>query len=197
MLIWAGLAGAVVVPLAVAATSPLLAWRDPIYIVAGFAGVVGLAILLLQPLLAGGSIPGLSALRGRRVHRWTGIALVSAIVIHVVGLWLTSPPDVVDALLFTSPTPFSAWGVIAMWALFGAAVLAALRRRLRIRPSTWRLGHTALAVVVVVGSVVHAMLIEGTMGTVSKAALCVLVLAATAKVLIDLRVWTRLTRRRF
>ncbi len=51
-----------------------------------------------------------------------------------------------------------------------------------------------LAAVVVVGSVVHALLIEGTMGLVSKAALCALVLAA--KVMADLRAWTLLTRRR-
>ena len=38
-----------------------------------------------------------------------------------------------------------------------------------------------LAIVIVVGSVVHAILIEGTMETVSKAALCALVLAATVK----------------
>lgn len=179
-----------------AATSPLLAWREPIYIAAGFAGVVALVIVLLQPLLAGGYLPGLPAPRGRRVHRWTGFALLVAIIIHVGGLWLTSPPDVIDALLFISPTPFSAWGVIAMWALFGAALLATLRRRLRIRPQTWRRGHTALALVVVGGSVVHAMLIDGTMGTASKAVLCVLVIAATIKVLFDLRVWSGITRRR-
>lgn len=44
------------------------------------------------------------------------------------------------------------------------------------------------------GSVVHALLIEGTMGLVSKAALCALVLAAAAKVMADLRAWTLLTR---
>ena len=68
--------------------------------------------------------------------------LVVAVVIHVAALWITSPPDVVDALLFASPTPFSAWGVIAMWAVFAAALLAALRRRLRLRPRTWRIAFT-------------------------------------------------------
>ncbi len=196
ILIWGCLAGVVIIPLAVAATSPLLAWRDPMYIAAGFAGVVAIAIVLLQPLLAAGYLPGLPVARSKRIHRWTGFALVSAVIIHVGGLWLTSPPDVVDALLFTSPTPFSAWGVVAMWALFGAALLVALRRRLRIRPQVWRLGHTALALMVVVGSVVHAMLIEGTMGTASKTLLCVVLIAATAKVLFDLRVWSSITRRR-
>ena len=74
-----------------------------------------------------------------------------------------------------------------MWAVFAAALLAALRWRLRIRPPVWRRAHKSLAVVIVLGSVVHAMLIEGTMGTLSKAVLCALVLAATTKALLDLR----------
>ncbi len=176
-----------------AAMSPFLAWRQPVYILAGFAGILAMALLLVQPLLASGGLPGLAGLRGRRVHRWVGAGLVLALVVHVGGLWITSPPDVVDALTFTSPTPFSAWGVIAMWAAFGAALLAVLRRRIRVRPMTWRRAHTTLAVVVVVGSIVHALLIEGTMETVSKAALCLLVLAVTGKALVDLRIWARAT----
>lgn len=194
--IWAALAAALAVPVAVAAASPLLAWRDPIYIAGGFAGVIAMALLLLQPLLAGGYLPGLPARRGRRLHFWVGLGLVAVVAVHVLALWLTSPPDMVDALLFRSPTPFSAWGVIAMWAVFAAALLAVLRRQLRLRPMVWRLAHTTLAVVIVVGSVVHALLIEGTMGMVSKAALCALVLVAAAKVMADLRAWTLLTRRR-
>ena len=188
-LIWAALTTAIVVPIALAATSPLLAWREPIYIAAGFAGVLAVALLLLQPLLAGGYLPGLSSGQGRQAHRWVGGLLVAAVIVHVAALWITSPPDVVDALLFNSPTPFSAWGVIAMWAVFAAALLATLRCRMRLRPRTWRLAHTSLAVVIIVGSVVHAVLIEGTMETTSKVILCALVVAATAKVLIDLRVW--------
>ncbi len=195
ILIWTALAIAVAVPLAAAAASPLLAWRDPVYIAAGFAGIAAMALLLVQPLLAGGYLPGLPASRGRAVHRWTGAVLVAAVIVHVAGLWITSPPDVIDALLFRSPTPFSAWGVIAMAALFLAALLAALRRPLHLRPRTWRAAHTSLVLVAVLGSVVHALLIEGTMETVSKAVLCVLVLAATVKVAVDLRVWAIRARR--
>ena len=194
--IWAILAAALAVPLAVAAASPQLAWRDPIYIAAGFSGVIAMGLLLLQPLLAGGYLPGLPMRRGRRVHFWVGVALVAAVVVHVLGLWLTSPPDMVDALLFRSPTPFSAWGVVAMWAVLAAALLATLRRRLRLRPLIWRRCHTGLAAVIVVTSVVHALLIEGTMGTVSKAALCALVLAAAGKVMADLRSWAVPARHR-
>ncbi len=188
-LIWAALAVAVAGPIAAAAASPLLAWRDAVYIGAGFAGVVALGLMLVQPMLIGGYLPGLSADRARRLHRWIGGLLVVTVAIHVGGLWITSPPDVIDALLFVSPTPFSDWGVVAMWAVFAVAILAALRQRMR--PRTWRTAHTFLAVVIVVGSVVHAMLIEGTMETMSKAALCVLVLAATIKAIADLRVWAK------
>jgi MYXO-CTERM domain-containing protein len=189
ILIWVALVAAVCVPIAVAAASPLLAWRGPVYILAGFAGIIALGLMLFQPMLIGGYLPGLSARIGRRAHLWIGGALVLAVVIHVGGLWITSPPDMIDALLFSSPTPFSPFGVIAMWAIFAVALLAALRRRLR--PRTWRIAHTLLAIVIVVASVVHGMLIEGAMETVSKAALCALVLAAAIKVIADLRVWRK------
>ncbi len=192
ILVWAAVAAAIVAPLAIAATSPLLQWRGPVYVAACFAGIAALALIFAQPLLAGGYLPGLPPRRGRRVHRGVGALLVAAILVHVGGLWVTSPPDVIDALLFTSATAFSAWGVLAMWALLAAALLAALRRRLR--PGPWRLCHTALAALAVLASVVHALLIEGTMGTASKWALCALALAATAKALRDLRAWAVLTR---
>ncbi|WP_299472177.1 ferric reductase-like transmembrane domain-containing protein [uncultured Roseibium sp.] len=195
ILIWSALAVAILVPLAAAAASPLLQWRQPVYIAAGFAGIAAMALLLVQPLLVGGYLPGLASLRGRKVHRWVGVALVAAVVIHVGGLWITSPPDVIDALLFRSPTPFSLWGVIAMWAVFAAALLASLRRRLRLRPRIWRLAHTLLALVIVGGSVAHALLIEGTMETATKVALCVLVIAAFLKVVTDLRAWSTRVRR--
>jgi hypothetical protein len=187
-LIWAALAAAICVPIAAAAASPLLAWRDPVYILAGFAGIVALGAMLFQPLLIGGYLPGLPARIGRRAHPWIGGALVVAVVIHVGGLWITSPPDMIDALLFASPTPFSPFGVIAMWAIFAVALLAALRRRLGLRLRTWRIAHMLLAIVIVAGSVVHGLLVEGTMETVSKAVLCALVLAATIKVMVELRV---------
>lgn len=191
LLIWVVLALAIVVPLTFAATSKYLAWRDPVYIAAGFAGVVSLCLALVQPLLAGGWLPGLPLLRGRRVHRIVGVVLVAAVIVHVGGLWITSPPDIEDALLLRSPTPFSVWGVVAMWALFAAALLAVLRRRLSLL--VWRVGHTSLVSIVVLGGVVHAMLIEGTMETTSKAVLCGLVFAATVAVVAA--PWMRARRR--
>jgi predicted ferric reductase len=188
-LIWAALAAAICVPIALATASPLLEWRGPVYILAGFAGVIALWLMLVQPLLIGGYLPGLAAYRGRRAHHWIGGALVVAVLVHVGGLWITCPPDMIDALLFVSPTPFSPFGVTAMWAIFAVALLALIRRRLGLR--TWRVVHMSLAAVIVVCSVIHGMLVEGTMETMSKAALCALVLAAAIKVMADLRGWRK------
>ena len=71
-LIWAAVAAAICVPMVAAAMSPLLEWRGPVYILAGFAGMIALGVMLVQPLLIGGYLPGLPSHIGRRVHRWTG-----------------------------------------------------------------------------------------------------------------------------
>lgn len=175
-MVWGALVLLIAVPLAFAASSPLLQWREPVYIVAGLAGVAGMGILLAQPLLAGGLLPGLSASVSRRLHAWVGAALVVAVIIHVVALWITSPPDARDALLFRAPTLFSYLGVIAMWAVFAAGLLAFFRRS--FRPRVWRVAHSALAVVIVGCSVGHALLIVGTMETISKSILCTAVICA-------------------
>ncbi|MCK1653069.1 ferric reductase-like transmembrane domain-containing protein [Bradyrhizobium sp. 149] len=192
-LIWVALALAIGVPIALAAGSEQLAWRGPVYILAGFAGIIALGLVLVQPLLIGGYLPGLSSYRGRRAHHWIGGALALMVVIHVAGLWITSPPDMIDALTYTSPTPFSPFGVTAMWAIFTVALLALLRRRLGLRLRTWRIVHIPLAIVIVAGSVAHCLLIEGTMETISKVALCAAVLAVTVKVMVDL--WRKRTLR--
>lgn len=86
VLVWTALASAIGVPLAFAAVSPQLAWRGPVYIAAGFAGVIAMALLLVQPLLIANVLPGLSVLKSRRLHRLTGGLLVAAVVVHLAGL---------------------------------------------------------------------------------------------------------------
>ncbi|MEQ3709683.1 MAG: ferric reductase-like transmembrane domain-containing protein [Tateyamaria sp.] len=181
-LIWIALALALGAPLVAAGFSPQLQWRSGIYIASGFAGILAMCLLLIQPLLVAGDLPHIGPSHSRKVHRAVGALLLLAVLGHVVGLWLTSPPDVVDALLLSSPTPFSLWGVIAMWAVFGAVLMASLRRRLRIRPLTWRRLHVGLAVIIATTAVAHAALIDGTMELTTKVALSVLVLAATSRV---------------
>src|SRR4029079_6564016 len=85
-LIWVALAAALCVPLAAAALSPLRAWRVPVYVLAGFAGIIALSLVLVQPLLIAGYLPGLSGYRRRRAHHWIGGVLAVAVVIHVAGL---------------------------------------------------------------------------------------------------------------
>lgn len=196
VLIWSMLIAALAFPLFISLTSPLLAWRDPIYIIAGFAGVLGLAILLLQPLLIGGYLPIFRPRDGRKAHMWLGCLLLAAIIIHVGGLYLTSPPDVIDALLLRSPTAFSIWGVVAMAAVFITALLVFFRRSLRLNPLIWRKVHVSLAIVIVVGTIVHAWLIDGTMGTISKAILCAMVIAVLVKIIIDRDIFSLGQKRR-
>ena len=190
--VYTGLASIIIIPITAAMWSPLLAWRDPIYIAAGLAGIIAMVLLFVQPVLAGGYLPNLNRLQSRRIHRVIGGILVMMIVIHVTGLWITSPPDVIDALLFSSPTPFSVWGVIAMWALFALTLTVLLRRRLRINPRMWRFIHTGFAVVIVPSSIIHALLIIGTMETTSKRVLCGFIIVITTKVIVD---WWRLPKR--
>ena len=118
--------------------------------------------------------------QSRKFHKWIGLALVAAVIIHIGGLWITSPPDVVDVLLFRSPTPFAIWGALAMWGVFMAAGLAAFRRKLAWRPIVWRRVHRVLVALVLLGTVTHAILIEGTMETLTKTALCLVMLIAGA-----------------
>lgn len=174
--LWAGLLTAIAAPLILAAFSPLLAWRQPVYIAAGFAGIAAFGGMLAQPFLVRATALGLSVRIGHGLHRALGWALAVLVLAHVIGLWITSPPDVIDVLLFRSPAAFSIWGVLAMWALFGVGMAAIWRRKLG--PKRWRRLHLALLVVLVPGTIAHVLLIEGTMDTTSKWALSALLIAA-------------------
>lgn len=188
-----GLLGLVLIaPLVAAGFSPLLAWRDATYILAGFAGILAMCLLCVQPLLMLQALPRLHPLVARRLHRLIGAMIALCVLGHVFGLWLTSPPDVVDALLFASPTPFSAWGVIAMWTVFAVAAVAPFRRKLH--PRTWRLGHTGLTAIIVLGTIIHALLIEGTMEIWTKLTLCVAAFLGSA--IATYWVWSKSLRAR-
>ncbi len=179
--------------ISLAAFSPLLNYRDAIYITAGFAGVLGFVVLLFQPLLSGGFL-GLRTRGARRLHAGLGALLVLLVVIHVATLWITSPPDVIDALTFASPTAFSPWGVVGMWALFLKAILALLRRPLRLRPNIWTVAHRLLAVLIVICTILHALLIDGTMETLSKVVLCAGVALASLAAVLTKRPWASARR---
>ncbi len=193
VLIWALWVLLAAVPVGIAMTSQYLAWRGPEYIIGGFAGIIALCLLLFQPLMAARWLPGLRPRRARQVHLWLGRSLVLLVAVHVGGLYLTSPPDTLDALTFTAPTWFSVFGVTAMWGVFLTAFLVILRHRV---PATgWLWVHNGLAWFVVLATVAHALLIEGAMGPVSKTVLCAAVVTVTTAVMLRLRVFARTAKR--
>lgn len=194
MLAWMLLAACIAIPIGLAATSPLQASREALWIIGGMAGVVALALLLVQPMLAALFMPGLSVPVARRWHRWIGTSIVAAVVLHVGGLYLYSPDDVTDALLLVAPTPFALYGVIGLWSVVLTAVLVAIRSRSGMRYTTWRIAHNALSVVIVVSSIVHAIFIEGAMGLISKVILCILIFVATMIALLRIHVKRRPSR---
>ena len=193
---WGGVAAVMIAPVVIAAFSPYLESRDVPYLVGGFAGIVGLSLLFLQPLLPAGYLAGSKGPAGRRWHRRVGVAIVLAVALHVGGLYVTNPPDTIDALLLVSPTPFSVYGVTAMWGVVATAILVLLRRWLGLRYSVWRLIHNGLAAIVVVATVIHALQIEGAMEPGSKSMLCIAVVIATGVALLDLRVVRPILKRR-
>ncbi|CAA9329990.1 MAG: hypothetical protein AVDCRST_MAG90-1438 [uncultured Microvirga sp.] len=193
---WAGVAAVMIAPVVIAALSPYLESRSVPYIVGGFAGIVGLSLLFLQPLLPAGYLAGSKGPAGRRWHQWLGVAIVLAVALHVGGLYLASPADTIDALLLVSPTPFSVYGVVAMWGVVATAILVLFRRWLGLRIAAWRLIHNGLAAIVVVATVIHALQIEGAMEPGSKWMLCIAVLATTCVAFLDLRVVRPILKRR-
>ncbi len=178
-LIWAAVALLCAVPPWIAMQSPYLASRDMIYASASVGGIAGLALLLIQPLLAAGIMPGLSQIRARRIHQLGGTLLILCVAVHIIGLYLTSPPDMIDALTLQAPTAFSVYGFVALWSILFTLPLLWIRATRRIAPRRWRTIHNLVALVIVGTTVAHAILIEGLMGQTSKLVLCIAVIVAT------------------
>ncbi len=174
-----------VVPIIIAAFSPLLASRDTAYIIGGMSGIVALSLLLVQPLLAAGYLPGRSILSQRKWHRWVGSLFIVAVALHIVGLFVTSPDDMTDALLLAAPTPFSVYGVVALWGVVLTGILVVVRKKCSLL--VWTLMHNGLALIVVIASVVHAVMIEGAMSHLSKQVLCICIVVVSVFTVLHLR----------
>ena len=56
LLIWGLLLAVFTLTFVLAGRSPLLAWRQPVYIAASFAGILAMCLMLVQPLLMGGGL---------------------------------------------------------------------------------------------------------------------------------------------
>jgi predicted ferric reductase len=176
---WAVLLLLIVGPIVVAAFSPLLKSRELIYVIGGLSGVVALSLLLVQPLLAIGYLTSVSLIKQRRWHQWSGTLLVVSIALHIAALYITSPDDITDALLLRSATPFSVYGVIALWGVLLIAMLVAFRSKIKIPIKRWKTIHAIIAAISVVASIIHALWIQGAMGAVSKWVLCGTIVFAT------------------
>ncbi|MBH0236937.1 ferric reductase [Methylobrevis albus] len=171
-----------VVPVAIAAASPLLAGRDAVWVAGGFAGIVALSLLFVQPLLASGALPGPQRLGW---HRLVGAVAVALAVGHVIGLYLYSPDDIMDALLLESPTPFSVYGVAGLVLLMVVALLGGLVRAVP-RPVVARRVHSLVGLAAVVCAAWHAVLIDGAMEMISKLVLCAGAVGAAAHAVVRL-----------
>lgn len=187
-LLWPAITALVVWPVVAAAIDPLQRSRDALWVVGGLAGVVALALLLLQPLLAIGNKTGLQAGSARRWHRRLGMAAGCAVMLHVVALLIYSPEDIWDALLLEAPTPFSVYGVIALWSLLVSIGLAFAARRMRLATSAWRIAHSALALLITACGGTHALMIDGTMEPISKVVLVACALVATTVAIVEVNV---------
>lgn len=179
ILLWLVVAVLAAGPFFAAVASPLLKGRDAIWVMGGLAGVAALGLLLVQPMLAVGVRAGTLPRAARIWHRWTGIAIAGLTVLHVAALYAYSPDDILDVLLFVSPTPFSVYGMIGLCGVVLTILVVALRRPLGLKPAHWRVVHSALAVVIVLAGAVHAFMIDGAMEPMSKLALCLAAVTAT------------------
>lgn len=171
---------AIAIVVGLAAMSPLLQWRGPIYIAACFAGIIAFCVMLVQPLLITGDLPTNRPLKARQLHRIVGMGIMILIIIHIVGLYWVSPMDVVDVLLLRSPTPFGLWGAIGFYAAFALSLVLVFKDRLSVK--TWRHAHLTLAMIIVVATILHALQIEGTMEQISKWVLCGFVIGALGRI---------------
>jgi predicted ferric reductase len=101
-----------------------------------------------------------------------------------------------DALLLRSATPFSIYGVIALWGVLLIALLVAFRSKIKIPIKKWKTLHAVIAAIVVVASIIHALWIQGAMGTMSKWVLCGTIVFATGYAVVHLETLQAIFRKR-
>jgi len=147
-----GAAAVVAVPLTMALTDRHLAGASLALALSTATGALAVSALALQPLLA----------RRAQIarHQLLGSVVLGLVLVHVAALFAESPGDARFALSPDGPTR-ARMALIATIALLGVVALGALRTRLPIAPSTWRVAHAYLAVVVIALGVGHAVLTDG------------------------------------
>jgi len=89
-----------------------------------------------------------------QVHRLMGLAALGFVVAH--PLLLLGPGRTLAALNPVPTTPFGRAGTIAVWAVVVIVLTSVGRRRMALSYEAWQRIHGVGALVVVVGSLVHA-----------------------------------------
>jgi hypothetical protein len=164
-LVAAGVAAVVAAPLVLALTDRHLSGASTALIVSTTAGAVAAAAIGLQPLLA----------TGRRIsrHQLVGGVVLALVLVHVGALVVESPGDAWFAMSPDGPTR-ARMALIATVALVLTVTLGLLRGRLRWHPTTWRVLHGYLAVVVIALGLGHALLTDGALDGAGTAVLLAL-----------------------
>jgi predicted ferric reductase len=182
----AGAALAVIaVPVVIAVTDRHLSGASTALAVSTTAGAIAAGALGLQPLLAA----------GRRItrHQLAGAVILALVLVHVGALVVESPEDAWFAMSPDGPTR-ARMALIATVALVLTVALGALRGRLRWNPTTWRVLHGYLAVVVIALGLGHALLTDGALDGVGTAVLLALMATGLLGVPAAFVVRTRLRR---
>lgn len=143
---------AVAFPVGVALTSRYAQAASVALIVSLVASTIALGVIAVQPVLA--------AARKIQRHQFFGVIALVLVLVHIAALFLESPDDLLFALSPDGPLR-ARMALIATIALTLMATLGALRPRLRWHPTTWRILHAYLAVVVIILGFGHALLTDG------------------------------------
>jgi predicted ferric reductase len=139
-------------PVVLALTDRHLSGASPALVVSTTTGAIAVGAIALQPLLA----------TSRRVtrHQVVGGLVLGLVLVHVGALVIESPGDAWFAMSPDGPTR-ARMALIATIALVLGVALGLLRSRLRWHPTTWRVLHAYLAVVVISLGLGHALLTDG------------------------------------
>ena len=142
----------VAVPVVLALTDRHLSGASVALVVSTATAALAVSVLALQPLLAG---------TGRLTrHRLLGATALALVLVHVGALFVESPSDALFAMSPDGPTR-ARMALFATIALLAVVALGALKPRLPLATSTWRILHAYLAVVVIALGMGHALLTDG------------------------------------
>lgn len=171
---WLGLLGLVAIvllPVLLAALSPLQAGRAVPWVWGTLAGVLALSLVVVHVLLPTGWLNSFVGEHNLGWHRILGISITGLTLAHILGLYLYSPDDIGDALVLAAPT-YSRLGVLSAGCLVLSVVLAVTRRQLRLADADWKTIHSALAIAIVGTAVAHAVLLQGTLDGLAEGLVC-------------------------